>query len=472
MYFAVAYAVAAASAPAGCQQTVGETARQMLGGRIASGVFVSAERKPDGESTLHVRDREQHWSIDLPYSTITAAASLASDVLVAGILPDQTSEYRRLTQESGNWVTVAIGSPPRRSHVIKMAGRDDRLALLLADGTIVAASIATSGSSGLPPVHLPNEPEFVLVGTVPNGLQRTIRLASLELTSIDCIEVYDHPSSRHAFVRAPSGHWTGSAILPVSGPTLRITEPARVGSEVRYVATVIGPLVLEEEGTNTTWPIADTTPPSGQGVIPAELTSQLRIDHRYRLKAHEVAGPWFRPAAIVEHAWGVNGVELQEVDTFEGGVRIERGSVIVDTVVHFSPVCDRASVHKVAFVATSSEPAPPLAVRGGRTWLVPDRALMAAKDLTPPRRTYPLTVSLPLPDDATCVGRWLHVQMAVLGTDGSLLGATGVRSVRILPNRGDWPVERQQTARSAAEAYWAANGVADPDQFWRSIVGN
>lgn len=438
--------------------------QQLIGGPIAPGVFVSAHRQPEGGSTLRIRSGEQEWSVSLPYQTITAATSLVDDILVAGILPDQRMEHRRLTWNSGRWVASGTGAHPRGAHVVRMSWGDGRLAMLLADGAIVSAPCLAAQD-------VPTGGDFELVGSAPPGVVRTIRTAGLEVVEEGRIEVYLHPSNRHAFVRQPAGGWISTRVDRARSAFLEVEKPARAGNDVRYFATARGPVVLEEEGTAAWWPVANEVPASGQGVVPRELSALLHADRRYRLKAHDVTGSWFHPAAIEGVAWGTGGLDLQECHVHESGVRVEHGSMIAGTILHFPHEPDVTTVFKVAFVAATAEAAPPTTIRNGHTWLVPDRALMAEKALASKRRTYALAVPVPIPSDPICVGRWIHVQIVVVAANGTVLGATGVRSVRILPNRGTWPLAREEAARRSAAACWASHGVENPLEFWQFLVG-
>lgn len=436
---------------------------QMLPTDLGPRLAVKAERAPGLGSTLHIRASGVAASVTLPYDPVTAAARIDDDILVAGVLPDGSCEYRSVTRTNGEWAVGGSGVAVGMSYVGKLSCKHGTLAMLLGDGSIVAAPCGGSAD-------LPAWSDFESVGRAPFDVGKTMALAGLAVVSEGRIEAYSHPSNRPAFVRQPSGDWLLTLPSGESGPFLQIEKPARVGGVIRFRANVAGPVFLEEEGVTPSLPVAEEISSTAWTTLPQGISDTLRADRRYRLKSAGREGAWFYPAAIAGSAWSTDALRLEECRVWEGGVRIERGSVPFRTTIEIGPEFGSDRIRKVAFVAISAQSTPPLAERGGHTWLVPDRALMAEKILGPGRKIYALSVSVPLPEDPQFVHRWVHVQLLVVNADGSVLGATGVRSVVIEPNTGSYSLAQEQAGRGSAAAYWSANEIPNIAQSWEQIV--
>lgn len=422
---------------------------------------VEAGREAGGRSVLRVRAHGEQWSVSMPHDVITAAADLAGDILVAGVLPDGGSGYHLIALEDGQWETRAAVRFSDRDAIARMSWRDGRLAILLTDGRVLTAPCTDAED-------LPSPTDFEPVGEAPPDVLRYQALAALGVVDANRIEVYTHPSSRRAFVRDENGRWS-VAPREAPAPMLRVEGTACIGRDLRFFARANGPVVLVEEATGTSWPVGEVAGET-RGVLPAELSRWLRADRRYRLECGDLVGPWFHPAAITGAAWGVRGVELQECRVYVSGVRPERGSVAARTTVNLPADFDSAKVVKVAFVAVTAEATPLVSKQEDRVWLVPEHALAVDKPIESARRGQILSVAVPLPRERECVGKWVHVQMAVLDENGAPLGATGVRSVRILPDQGGSSAARERAARASAQAYWERHGVEDPVELWQSVI--
>lgn len=461
------FALSGGSSPLFGQQEPGvpPVARQMLPVSVSSGLTVRAARLPEGRSVLRIANRGEVASVQLPHAMTTAATGIGDDLLVAGVLPDGAWEYRSLTLHDGTWTVAEHGVRTFLCHVAKMSCKHGRLALLLGDGTIVSAPCDDVSD-------LPSWGEFEYVGMAPPQIRMAVGLAHFHVAALDRISIYAHPMPpRPAFVRQASGEWLfvqGEA--PPAVDILRVEKPARIGSNIRFGNTTSGPVFLEEEGVQPWMPVTDEQPSAGWGLLPSGLSQGLRADTRYRLQANGKAGAWFYPAAIAGSVWFAQGLRLEEIRVLESGVRAERGSIALRTTLEFDRESVPSRIHKAAFVAVSASAQPPIAIRGGRTWLVADQALSAEKQLQPRRQVYALSVAVPLPEGQTQAGRWVHAQLLVIGEDGAVLGATGVRSVAILPNQGDRTVAQEQAGRVAARGYWAAHGIQDVQQFWDRVV--
>ena len=104
----LAVALSGGSSPLFGQQEPGvpPVARWMLPVSVSSGLTVRAARLPEGCSVLHIANRGEVASVQLPYAMTTAATGIGGDLLVAGVLLDGAWEYRALTLLDGTW-TVA-----------------------------------------------------------------------------------------------------------------------------------------------------------------------------------------------------------------------------------------------------------------------------------------------------------------------------------------------------------------------------
>ena len=439
------------------------TAAPMLPTELGPRLAVKAERTPGLGSTLHIRASGVAATVTLAYDPVTAATRIDDDILVAGVLPDGSCEYCSVTRTNGEWAVGGSGVAVGMSYVGKLSCKHGTLAMLLGDGSIVAAPCGGSAD-------LPAWSDFEYVGRAPFDVGKTMALAGLAVVSEGRIEAYSHPSNRPAFVRQPSGDWLLTLPSGESGPFLQIENPARVGGVMRFRANVAGPVFLEDEGVTPSLPVAEETSSTSWIPLPQGVSDTLRADRRYRLKSATSEGAWFHPAAIAGSAWSTDGVRLEECRVWEGGVRLERGSVPFRTSLEITPPFRADSIRKVAFVAITSQSAPLVAVRSGRTWLVPERVLMDEKRLDAARTAYALSVAVPLPADRQFVGKWVHVQLAVLAADGTVLGATGVRSVVIEPDTGSYTPAQEQAGRGSAAGYWSDHEIPDAAARWEQIV--
>ncbi|MBX3465155.1 MAG: hypothetical protein KF830_18465 [Planctomycetes bacterium] len=430
-----------------------------------SGNF-AAEPTDDG-STLRIRRRTDAAGVALPYCTITAAAwlgeRLGDEILVAGVRPDGGFEYRSVTFAGDAWTAAAQGAATFPAYVAQMSCAHGRLAVLLGDGSILTAPC-------LDAEDLPTEEEFERVGAASAGVRQHLQLSAVSVTAFDRIEVFQHPGHRPAFVRQASGEWKYDLERQEGLDVLEVETPARLPGRVRFRSTLAGPVVLAAEGTSWSVPVADGPTADGWGVLPADVSAALRAERRYRLQAQGRTGAWFHPAVITGEAWCVAGARLQECRVLESGVRAERGGVAFRTTLELEPGSAIGSVRKVAFVAVSGASAPPVVERGGRTWLVPERALQVDRVLAAGRTAFALAVPVPLPAAGAAEGQWVHVQLVVRSAAGTLLGATGVRSVPILRDEGTHTAAQEAAGRRAAADSWSAHGIAAVGPFWEEVV--
>jgi len=437
--------------------------KEMLPERAQAQTWLTAKRLAQAGSELQVRRGDLVASLVVPYETITSAAALGADLIVAGVLPGGSGEYRSIARTQAGWTLATVGVAIPDTYPIRVSCTDGLLAMLLADGRVMAATCDGA-------LDLPAWAEFELVGHVNSDLVRMRSLAGFTVLDANRIEVYANPASRRCFERSQSGQWEFvTHPLPVRA-AVRIEEPARIGASIRYHCTASGPIFFEEEGGALPGlMIADHASP-GTGYLPPELTQTLRADRRYRIRASGAVGAWFHPEAITGSVRHVAALGLQECRIWESGVRAERGAVPFRTTLEVKPGFTADRVRKLAFLAETAEPSPPVVERNGNTWLVPERALLAEKALPAGRKAHVLAVSVPLPADRQTTERWLHFQFVVLATDGAVLGATGVRSVPIMPDRGDRTAAQEEAGRAAATAYWAANQVTAMHELWEQVV--
>jgi hypothetical protein len=295
-------------------------------------------------------------------------------------------------------------------------------------------------------------------------------VSSFGVAAPDRIEIYTHPIHRPAFVRQASGEWRYENQRPEPTPSLQVERPARIGGAIRFWSTDAGEISLEEEGADS--PLAVTTehPASSWGQLPTDLAAKLRADKRYRLRSHDLTSAWFHPAAITDDVWQTDGVLLHELHVYEAQVRQECGSVRFRTRIELEPGFTAERLEQVAFVAITSESTPLIALRGGHTWLVPERVSRDVKSRPPRSTVCHLSVPVPLSRDLQLAGKWIHVQLAVLATDGSVLAATGVRSVAILPDAKPRDLRLERSFRERATRFWEHHGVSDAVEFWERLV--
>lgn len=459
--WALTWLAAGLCAPTSAQSVPQPKPMPTLSVRVHDQTWLRARRLPHG-SELRVERADQVCVVLVPYEPVTAATPLGEDVVLTGVLPDGVGEYRSMTRSGVRWELAPHGVAIPGSHAIRVSFADGLLAMLLADGRVVAAPC-----SGV--ADLPAWAEFDLVGHVTPELVRMGALAGFHVVHSRRIEVYGHPAHRPAFEASPSGEWQFVTSSVRSRRILQVEKPARIGGVIRYHSTASGPILFEEEGSVSRSVLTDGSHPAS-GQLPTSLSATLRADRRYRLRADDVVGAWFHPAAIAGAVRQVAGLELQECRVWEAGVRAERGAVPFRTTLAVSQDFTFDRVLKVALLAATAEPEPPLAARNGHTWLVPDRVLAAEKELSAGRRAHVLAVAVPLPADRRAPKKWIHFQFVVLATDGAVLGATGVRSVAVLPDRGDHTLAQEQAGRAAADAYWAAHEVTEGKPLWEQIV--
>lgn len=457
------FALLVGALPLKAQET-GRTAveRQMRPIALGHGLFVRAASLTEGRSELRISDREVASTVELPYIVITAAARMQDSLLVAGVFPDGCLDYRAIVRREGTWIASANGVPTHVSPVAKMSCNQGRVAMLLRDGLVVTAPCSEVED-------LPTWGEFEYVGRASESLRKVADLAYLEVAGADRIHVYQHPAFVSAFVRQPSGAWRYERDTQPPTESLVVQKPARIGGSIVFHSTSAGPIFLEEEAAEPALLVAQEHT-SGQRQLPEPLSQSLRADKRYRLRTNSVTGAWFHPAAIAGTAWHSEGVGFQEIRILESGVRTERGATAFRTTLEFAERPVPSHVFKVALLAVSTNAAPTVVVRGNRTWLVPDRALSVEKPLRGDRRTYALSVAVPLPEIQPSTQTWVHAQLVAIGPDGDTLGATGIRSVAILPNLGDSTVAHEQAARMSASAYWAAHGIQGVQAFWERMI--
>lgn len=455
-------AILGLSCEAAAQQGAGTVGPSQMLSRLLPGKrHVMAKRSAEGGSELRIRDDSHLATVPVPYSPVTAVAVIGEDLLVAGVLPSGDSEYRLVQHAGGEWELSPTARVIPGSYPLQMSWKDGLLAMLLSDGRVIAAPC----SGGVP-----DWGAFDLIGTAPSGVVRMGPLAGFNVLDATSIEVYAHPSHRPRFELQPSGEWQFDRNVPKSRKLLEVAKPARIGGEILYSSTSSGPIFLEEEGLGAVFTVSEEQPPSGRGAFPVGMSQMMRADRRYRLRANDVTGPWFYPAAITGRAWYAAGVTLEEVRVFEAGVRRECGAVSFRMTLDVLTTPAMATVFHVALLTISADAAPPVTHQNDRTWLVPAQALMVEKPLIAGRKSHALTASVPVPAAPEDPEKWIHIQFVVLAANGDKLGATGVRSVPIVANRGDGLAASEQERRAHATTQWATHGVGDVGAFLEQLI--
>lgn len=463
----MAFLVAAAHAAPQQSQALSSTEpRPPLPRQLLNGVHVAVEWSPDGASVLRLRDGATRQDLPLASLRVTAVTAVADALLVGGVGADGLGTLCVVERVAGDW-SAAGWAVPMPFFPVSLAHRFGWLGALLADGRVVAA-----------PWLGREEPldasDFELVGMAGAGTMDMVGLAAVAIEAEDRIDLFVHPAARTRFQRSASGEWQRMGGPEAVRPALRIAGLPRMGNPiVVHLSAVEGPLFLEDESGISTL-IPSPASPSGlatTAVLPAEWTATLSADQRYRVRSAQAASSWFHPASITGSSWSASGVELQECRVFEAGVRVERGRIPFRTSVTIAPGNPVERLTMVALVAISSSPAPDIEQRGTRTWLRAQRIATVDAPLLPGSRTRVLVVPVPLLRQPGVSGSWVHGQIAVLDPEGRLLGATGVRSVPVLPDRGAQLSEYELRQRAFAEGFWAQHGVGDAQAFREAFVG-
>lgn len=276
---------------------------------------------------------------------------------------------------------------------------------------------------------------------------------------------------RTTLQRTASGTW--ERVQPESSNRtsgFSVQQPARVGAPIELRGANSRYAVLEEQASGWSLPVLLEPTPLGTMVLSPEVTRSLRADCRYRLHAVNQASSWFHPAAIRGAAWSNSGVELGELLVAEGFVTQERGAPTFHTSVHTPLGFAATKLLTVCLLTISHDPVPPVVERNGHTWLQPMRIATREQECQPRQRQHALAASVPIQRTEGAIGSWLHVQFALLDQDHRLLGATGVRSVPVLPDSGRFRPDQEERLRAWADRFWEQQRVEPIQSYWEALV--